>query len=752
MEDLSGKQLGQYKLDRRLGRGGMASVYKAYQPGTDRHVAIKILPRDDMGDPNFLNRFRQEARIIANLEHPHILPVYDYGEANGYTFLVMRLVEGGTLADLLRGRPLPLERIGKTISQLAEALDYAHSRGVVHRDIKPGNILVDANGRCLLSDFGIAKMAVSSPQYTVTGSFVGTPQYASPEQALGKDLDGRSDIYSLGVILYEMATGKVPYEADTPMGLVIKHVNEPLPAPSSVNPSLPPALESVIARSLAKDRRDRFQTAGEMASALSAAIVQGLQPTGQQTVFEPISTYIERLPTPIPLAHAPSEPRLPTFEGTQPRRRLPAWIWAVGGTGALLFCTALILVASLGSRLFPLALMDKTPSATLLQPVSLVEPTSTPTPTRMSPTPIPPAGSDTIFLEYILDASGSMLELLQGQTKLSIAQAVLSERVSALPPDVHVGLRVYGHRVPYQQEEQSCKDIELVVPIQVGGANPILDWLASMQAQGMTPMSEAIRLAAEDFTFTPANTNSIILISDGLETCGDDPSDVARYLQELGIDFTIHVIGLGVDDETREQLKRLADTGKGVYHDANSEEDLQKALADLNTLVIQTALEKPVLPTEAPTPTPLPEPNFDAASEGQLQASSTYPGYSPEMARDGDLATSWFSAGSKVDGSTSVFRWTGIQDDWIASITVISNREHIVPDYRTGFGFGLVTIQVLDASGTVVYEETAELPGTPDPDVTFKPGVTGREVVLTFTGHESPDCGGFAELQIGVVR
>src|SRR3990170_4170818 len=250
MEDLSGKQLGQYKLDRRLGRGGMASVYKAYQPGTDRHVAIKILPRDDMGDPNFLNRFRQEARIIANLEHPHILPVYDYGEANGYTFLVMRLVEGGTLADLLRGRPLPLERIGKTISQLAEALDYAHSRGVVHRDIKPGNILVDANGRCLLSDFGIAKMAVSSPQYTVTGSFVGTPQYASPEQALGKDLDGRSDIYSLGVILYEMATGKAPYEADTPIGLVIKHVNEPLPPPRSFNPSLPPAVESVIVRAL----------------------------------------------------------------------------------------------------------------------------------------------------------------------------------------------------------------------------------------------------------------------------------------------------------------------------------------------------------------------------------------------------------------------------------------------------------------------------------------------------------------------
>ena len=377
MEDLSGKQLGQYKLIGRLGHGGMASVYKAYQPGTDRHVAIKILPRDDMGDPNFLNRFRQEARIIANLEHPHILPVYDYGEASGYTFLVMRLVEGGTLADLLRGRPLPLERIGKIISQVAEALDYAHSRGVVHRDIKPQNILVDANGRCLLSDFGIAKVAASSPHYTVTGSFVGTPQYASPEQALGKDLDSRSDIYSLGVILYEMATGKAPYEADTPMGLVIKHVNEPLPPPRSFNPSLPPAVESVIVRALAKDRQDRFRTAGETASALAAAIVSGAQPTDQQTVLEPISTYIERLPTPIPLAHAPSEPRLPTFEGTQPRRRLPAWIWAVGGTGALLFCTALILVASLG----PLKILNSqsTMAVEFVPPTSSVLNTNTPT-------------------------------------------------------------------------------------------------------------------------------------------------------------------------------------------------------------------------------------------------------------------------------------------------------------------------------------------------------------------------------------
>jgi hypothetical protein len=418
----------------------------------------------------------------------------------------------------------------------------------------------------------------------------------------------------------------------------------------------------------------------------------------------------------------------------------------------VLVCTLLVLVTSLGSRLFPGAQPEITPTATQAQLVLLVEPTLTATPTQISSTPVPPVGSDTIFLEYILDSSGSMLEQLQGKTKLSIAQSVLGERVSALPPDVHVGLRVYGHRVPYQQEVESCKDIELVVPIRTGGAKDILDWLPTMQALGMTPMSESIRLAAEDFTFSSTNTNSIILISDGLETCGDDPSDVARYLQELGIDFTIHVIGLGVDEETRAQLMRLADTGRGIYHDANSEEDLQTALLDLNDRVVEAGLEQAAQPTELPTNTPIPEPNFDAAGEGEVQASSTYPGYSPEMVRDGELSSSWFSAGSKVDGSTSFFRWTGIQDDWIGSITLISNREHIVPDYRTGFGFGLVTIQVLDASGNVVYEEIAELPGTPDPDITVKPEVVGREIVMIFTGHESPDCGGFAELQIGVVR
>jgi serine/threonine protein kinase len=229
VEDLTGKQFGQYKIIAPLGEGGMASVFKAYHASMDRNVALKVLPLEYAKEANYLDRFKQEAKVIAGLEHPNILPVYDYGESDGYTYLVMRYVEGGTLADLLHGQPLESDLVVDIVSQIGAALDYAHSRGVVHRDVKPSNVLVDPNGSYLLTDFGIAKMVESTAQFTMTGSFVGTPQYASPEQGLGQELDGRSDIYSLGVILYEMETGRQPFEGDTPMAVVVQHVHLELP-------------------------------------------------------------------------------------------------------------------------------------------------------------------------------------------------------------------------------------------------------------------------------------------------------------------------------------------------------------------------------------------------------------------------------------------------------------------------------------------------------------------------------------------
>jgi WD40 repeat protein len=269
VEDLSGKQLGQYRIISPLGAGGMAAVFKAYQPSMDRHVAVKVLPRTYANEPGFLARFQQEARVIASLEHPHIVPVHDFGEAEGYTYLVMRYVEGGTLADELHRAPLAIERVQRIVSQLASALDYAHARGIIHRDVKPSNVLIDQQGNCQLTDFGLAKIVENTAQLTVSGAFLGTPKYASPEQGKAEPLSGRSDIYSLGVILYEMATGRVPFEAETPLALLFKHVHDPLPLPRNVNPAIPEQLEKIILKALAKDPLDRFATTDEVATALS---------------------------------------------------------------------------------------------------------------------------------------------------------------------------------------------------------------------------------------------------------------------------------------------------------------------------------------------------------------------------------------------------------------------------------------------------------------------------------------------------
>jgi len=277
MEDLSGKQLGIYRIVAPLGEGGMAAVYKAYQPGMDRYVALKILPRHFASDPQFVARFKQEAQVLAKLQHPHILPVFDFGEAEGYTYIVMPFIESGTLIDLLKGQPLPLQKIRRIVSQLGDALDYAHSRGLVHRDVKPSNVLLDERGNCLLTDFGLAKIVEGSMNLTTSGAVLGTPAYMSPEQGLGQTPDGRSDIYSLGVILYEMATGRAPFKAETPMAVMIKHIHDPLPMPTSINPKLIDPVERVILKAMAKEPADRYATASEIVQAIHEAIPEGME-------------------------------------------------------------------------------------------------------------------------------------------------------------------------------------------------------------------------------------------------------------------------------------------------------------------------------------------------------------------------------------------------------------------------------------------------------------------------------------------
>jgi WD40 repeat protein/serine/threonine protein kinase len=272
MEDLSGKQLGTYRIVEPLGEGGMAAVFKAYQASMDRYVAIKVLPKQLAKDPQFVGRFNQEALLLAKLQHPHILPVFDYGASEGYSYLVMPLVKSGTLADQLTSSPVALKRMRTIISQVGDALDYAHSQGLVHRDVKPSNVLLDERGNCLLTDFGIARMVEGTARFTSSGAIMGTPAYMSPEQGRGDKVDARTDIYSLGIMLYEMAVGRVPFQAETPIAIIFKHIQEPLPMPRKLNPALPEALERVILKSLAKDQGDRYNSAADMVAALQAAI------------------------------------------------------------------------------------------------------------------------------------------------------------------------------------------------------------------------------------------------------------------------------------------------------------------------------------------------------------------------------------------------------------------------------------------------------------------------------------------------
>jgi hypothetical protein len=288
MEDLTGKQLGPYRIVALFGEGGMAAVFKAYQPSTDRFVALKVLPRNLAHDPQFMQRFSNEARVLARLQHPHILQVHDTGQAEGYTYIVMPLIETGTLADRLKGRPLTLKQLRTVGMQVGEALDYAHSRGLVHRDVKPSNVLMDERGNCLLTDFGIARIIEGATKLTGTGTVMGTPAYMSPEQGRGQVVDRRSDIYSLGVILFELATGRQPFIADHPVAIIVKHATETVPAVRGLNPNVPMALEQVIQRAMAKNPADRYQTARELVDAIDAAVVDtGPRSVVPETVIEP---------------------------------------------------------------------------------------------------------------------------------------------------------------------------------------------------------------------------------------------------------------------------------------------------------------------------------------------------------------------------------------------------------------------------------------------------------------------------------
>ncbi|MBI4322533.1 MAG: protein kinase [Chloroflexi bacterium] len=330
-----GARIGGYEIVGEIGRGGMATVYRAHQPSLDRYVAMKALRSAENADLQFRERFRQEARLIARLCHPNIVQVYDLIEQGDQLYLVMELVEGTSLRDRLGGALDPQQALA-IIAQVGAALDLAHANGIVHRDVKPSNVLLDAHGRALLTDFGIARLMGAKTGLTGAQIVLGTPDYMSPEQAAGHTVGAAADIYALGVMAFEMVTGQLPFRGDTTLAVMRAHVQDPVPRASEANHSLPQAVDVVLDRAMAKEPGERYATGAELATELR----QALTPTAELTRET-------RASTPGVVAARPSLPAVSLPSGTDRKRSRTQTVATFGILGVVL--AGAILFVVLGS-------------------------------------------------------------------------------------------------------------------------------------------------------------------------------------------------------------------------------------------------------------------------------------------------------------------------------------------------------------------------------------------------------------------
>jgi serine/threonine protein kinase len=316
MDILIGKTLGAYHILNPIGKGGMGCVYEAKAPSREEHVAIKILFPVLAQDENFKARFQRELQVLSKLKHPHIVPLVDFGRFEDTAYLVMPFMESGTLETRLKQGPLTLQEAARLMKQVCAALEYAHLAGVVHRDVKPSNILIDKDGNAMLSDFGLAHIMDSS--MSLTGSaIIGTPSFMAPEQCKGEAVDARSDQYSLAVILYRLSTGSLPFNAETPLGVVIKQVSEPLPLPRMVNPNLPEAVERVLLKALAKDPDQRFGSIADFDRAFRSALIHAVRASRERRWWRRI-----RMPEALKPRHSPASPGYAQSDRRHPWRRL----------------------------------------------------------------------------------------------------------------------------------------------------------------------------------------------------------------------------------------------------------------------------------------------------------------------------------------------------------------------------------------------------------------------------------------------
>lgn len=476
----AGSTLGPYRIVERIGSGGMATVYKGYQASLGRHVALKVLPAFYAEDPGFRERFRQEALAVAQLRHPNILAVYDYGEENGVHYIVGEHVGGGTLAERL-GDPMPVDRAVILLRPVAAALDHAHARGMVHRDVKPSNVLLATDGTPILSDFGLAKILGTLPRLTQTGTAMGTPEYMSPEVATGISAGPGADQYALGVIAYEMLTGRVPFTADTPLAVLLAHAHNPLPLPRTIEPSIPPKVEEVLLKVLAKSPSDRYPDCSRFVAALEHAASTAAVGASDAP------TQAALLPPPALATAAPpvATPSTPSATLAPPLRRRPTR-WIVGGAAGAVAVAAAI-----------------TAGAVLVSPRAASPAVPSPPSASPSARPTSSLAQGKMLFQAKLDAAGSDI----ARTNVDGDRAVQVARPSAGAIDLTAKspggldlILVYSPPLRYSAEAA------LVLKDATGGFKT--DWIvvqgkSSQVFVTVEPQTETMRLWLGDTTTDP---------------------------------------------------------------------------------------------------------------------------------------------------------------------------------------------------------------------------------------------------------